>query len=328
MRKAATYSIVQPMEQLGNEIRLASADPALNALLRKGAGAAAPGPGRHYTHNEEFFLALPADIIIPHFPIHHDVRRNRPSEAYSSALAAVVEGLVSAIPAALGDLASFFDPGETLKPCFFRLYKVADALYLYLLRIDLLFRPAHHELIEAGDNDTTPSYRSRRLFLESEFIPLEEVVEEGDAVKAFRIKQLISQTWIGETGRGYMVRGIWMDSELSKFFSKLFLPAGLRSYPYYPFICKYRTICGAAIEPEEAGRERFLPLLHRAFCFLLPELDRIQKELRSEPFDEGMELFRSLRERVAGAWEGEWTGLRVRSYLNRYEMKEYEVIVD
>ena len=90
-------------------------------------------------------------------------------------------------------------------------------------------------------------------------------------VVAFVVKQTISQNWIGETGKGYLVRGIWMDSELTKFFSKLFLPTGKRTYPFYPFTCRYKTrLHDRPRIPHPIPGEKLLPYLHRALSRFSP----------------------------------------------------------
>ncbi len=44
-----------------------------------------------------------------------------------------------------------------------------------------------------------------------------------------------------------------MDADLTKFFSKLFLPAGKKTYPYYPYLCKYKTVCQSPDRPRSRG---------------------------------------------------------------------------
>jgi hypothetical protein len=83
-----------------------------------------------------------------------------------------MEGFLPVAPDIFSDLTYFFDPGEILKPCFYRLYRIGESYYLYLLRIDLTFRPLEAELLERGTNDVTSAYRTNRLYIESDFIPL------------------------------------------------------------------------------------------------------------------------------------------------------------
>lgn len=314
------------MESILNEIRLAFSDPQINSLA-----ASAPAGARdslytmHFGQSEEYFLELSRDIEIPRFPIHHDVRLHEPSETYLRALRATLRQLVALLPATFRDLVHLFEPAETLKPAFFHLYKVQEAVYLYVLRIDLLNRPLETELVEAGTNEMTPSYRTRRLYLESELIPLSGIDREEGRIRAFRVKQMVSNTWIGESGKGYQVRGIWMDADLSKFFSKLFLPEGKRVYPFLPFFCKYKTVCAFVPVPEGASRKRALPVLHRALGFLEPEMERIQGILKVSAFSESDENFLALRSRIPPSWKDLYREVSVRPYLNSRDMKEYEL---
>lgn len=315
------------MESILNEIRLAYSDPRINALIADGAGEAPDAPyALRFGQNEEFFLELPRDIEIPHFPIHHDVRLPEPSDTYLESLRDVIRQLVRLLPSTMRDLSHLFDPAETLKPGFYHLYRIQEALYLYVLRLDILNRPLETTQLEAGSNDITPSYRTRRLYIESEIIPLESIERGANRVRAFSVRQLVSNTWIGETGKGYQVRGIWMDADLSRFFSKLFLPEGKRLYPFLPFFCKYKTVCAFAPVSEASSRKKLLPLLHRALEFLKPEMDRIQDLIKASASFETSDVFQELKGRVPSSWKDFFGGVSVKPYLNARDMKEYELV--
>jgi len=315
------------MESILNEIRLAYSDPAVNALVSGVSEKAMDVPFKtRFGQNEEYFLELPTEIEIPHFPIHHDVRQARPSTIYLESLRSVVRQLVQLLPSTFRDLSHLFDPTETLKPGFYHLYKIQESIYLYVLRLDILNRPLETTLLEAGTNDIIPSYRTRRLYLESELIPLDSIEWENNRIRAFPVRQLISNTWIGETGKGYQVRGIWMDADLSKFFSKLFLPDGKRVYPFLPFFCKYKTVCAFVPIPEAPSRKKALPLLHRALDFLKPEMERIQNLLKESAFSETNEDFRKLRDQIPLSWRELYREVSVSPYLNARDMKEYELV--
>jgi hypothetical protein len=144
-------------------------------------------------------------------------------------------------------------------------------------------------------------------------------------VKAFKIHQLVSNTWIGETGRGYFVHGVWMDGGLTRFFSRLFLPEGARTYPFFPIFCKYKTICASVPSPGPEARRRILPLLHRAISLLNPEMERIQAALKTGEFSDSLPEFLELKARVPSAWQEVLKGYGARSYLNGREMKEYSL---
>jgi hypothetical protein len=314
------------MDQSVNEIRLAYIDPGINDLLAGiPADTARPLFKKKFNQNEEFFLSLPEEFYVPHFPIHHDVRADVPRADYIASMRDLVAQLVVALPAEFEGLSYFFDPAEVLKPCFYRIYRVQDSLFLYLMRVDLLFRASHGEVVQPGTNDLTPVYRSRNLFLESDLIPIDAVMAEMGRTKGFKVRQTISQTWIGETGQGYMVRGIWMDSELTKFFSKLFLPAGKRTYPFYPFSCKYKTVCMTVAEPDAETRKRLLPFLHRAVEFLVPEMETIQNALKGRTFAEDIGEFREIKARVPALWDDFMKNLAIAPYLNENGLKEYDI---
>jgi len=237
----------------------------------------------------------------------------------------VMEQLVRLAPQVFAELSYFFDPAETLRPCFYRVYRIEDSIYLYVLRVELMMRPSESTVVERGTNDTTPLFMTRRLFLEPTIIPLAEVARNESRVSGFRIRQTISQTWIGEFGRGYFQQGIWMDTDLTRFFSKLFLPAKKKTYPYFPYLCKYKTVCEAVIGLSPLQRAGAVPLLHRALGFLLPVLERIQEEMKNSPFSEDMPIYQELRALVPSSWFDPWQSFRVEAYLNAAEMKEFRI---
>jgi hypothetical protein len=319
------------MDELLNEIRVVYPDAEINAVLsaitEHGRGVSC---AVRYNHSEELFLELGTEITMPRFPIHHDLRSEVPSAPYAYALRDLVRQLADILPDVFLGLTYFFDPSEPLKPRFYRLYKVENSIYLYLLKIDLVFRHFQGEIVEAATNDVTPAFRTRHLFMESEFIPVEAVTWEKGKARAFKVRQLISNTWIGETKRGYFRKGIWMDDDLSKFFSKIVLPKGVRTHPFHPLCCKYRTVCAEVVPPGSDHRKRILPLLHRAISFLAPQMQRIQDSLSRAggDFSETMPEFIELYDRVPASWKEILKGVSMRSYLNARDMKEYALEID
>lgn len=312
------------MEQVLGELAVPFSDGELNRLLETRTGTPASFT-RHYTQGEDFFVKLDTHIEVPSFSIHHDVRIKRPSPEYLDRLRRLVSNIHQAVPQLLADMTYLFDPAEVLRPTFFQVYKLEGVSYLYLLKIDLLYRAQAHELIERGTNDETPRYRTNRITLEADFIPLSEVITREEKVHGFRVDQYVSDTWIGETGRGYFVQGIWLDSELTKFFSKLFAPEGKRLYPYYPINCKYRSICHTVIDIDPELRKQRLPDLHRIRSFLAPHMEEIQDALREDHFSAELPTFKELKEALPKELANLWSEVRVQAYLNEEEMKEYEV---
>jgi hypothetical protein len=312
------------MDQILNEIPIVYTDPVLNEKLK----AIIPGRvryTRHFSRSEDFFLKLPETFTVPSLPIHHDVRLRTPSSEYLAKLRSLYSTIFTLVPDIFSDLSYLFDPAEILRPAFFHVYRFNESLYLFLLRTDLQFRPQEHEVLTPGTNDRTAEYRSDHIFLEADIIPLENVLTENTKLIGFTIKQSISQTWVGESGRGYFVQGIWIDREITKFLSKLFLHPEKRTYPYYPYTCKHRAVCHSVLEPEASERKKYISRLHRIGAFLGPYIPEIEEALKRNDFSENLEAFKAIKEKVPRAWYEDWNTLNLRPYLNDRDMKEYAV---
>jgi hypothetical protein len=299
-------------------------DESINALLQNLPGKQNPY-SMHYTQNEDFFLKLPQGYTMPHFRIHHDVNRSTPEPEYLQSLREVVSQLSQIVPDIFRDLTYTFDPQQVFKPRFYAVYGAERERYLYILELDLMYRSRGAEILEKGSNDITPCYRSRNLYLEAVFIPIEASTVTDGNTESFQIFQTLSDTWIGEVGRGYLLRGIWMDDELTKFFSKLFVPNGKRIYPYYPFLCRYKSVCNSVIPPSPEGRSRFLGYLHDAIHYLLPFMPEIQSELKGSPFSPDLPIFQKLKSALPASWSGFLGELKVEAYLNEDQMKEFRI---
>jgi hypothetical protein len=311
--------------QTENVIRLSSAHPAMNGLLEQ-AGSGSGMFSRHYNQVEEFFLRFERPFFVPRLPIHHDVRVPAPEPEYLLLLAEVLEQLVALAPQLFAGLTYLFDPLEILRPGFFALHRYEASSYLYLLKLDLMYRPQAHRLVRRGSNDFTAAYHGEVLFLESTHIPVREVQTRSGGIDAFVIDQTISNTWVDEIGRGYVVQGIWIDNDLTKFFSKLFLPAGKRTYPFYPYVCKYKTVCqNLVVDPAPEGRKKLLPYLHGALEFLRPFMPQIESSLKNHRFAESNKTFRKLKASVPLPWVEIWSKIGLEMYLNERDMKEYRL---
>ena len=312
------------MPQTDNVISCTYTDPTINELLKQ-AGSDAGTFTRHYNQVEEFFFRFERSFSVPQFPIHHDVRVPVPEPRYLQLLAQVLDQLIPLAPQLFGDLTYMFDPTEILRPSFFHLYRLESSRYLYLLKLDLMYRPQVHGLIQKGSNDRTAAYSSDCLFLEATCVPVREVQIQSGKISTFVVDQTISNTWVDEIGRGYLVQGIWMDNDLTKFFSKLFLPEGKRTYPFYPYICKYKTICQNFIDPDSRRRKELLPYLHGVLQYLRPAMPEIETALKGRDFSEDLETFRRLRDAVPASWREIWDGLHLEVYLNSRDLKEYRI---
>jgi hypothetical protein len=307
----------------GQVIRLGYSEPGVNALLQGLAAGDCPREVR-FNQNEELFVELPDEIEVPSFPIHHDVHQARPAAAYAAGLGRVVAGIARLAPGMLKDLAYTFDPGEVLKARFHRVYEIEGRPYLYMLKVDLAWRHQEHTVVARGTNDMTAAYRGRRLFVEPVVVPLDGPAEEA-AAEAWIVHQSFSQTWLGQRGRGYFVQGIWIDHDLTKFFSRLFLPPDVHTYPYFPFVCRYRTICFAPLDLTPEGRVARLPSLQSALDYIAPVVGRIEREMRTAGFSEDLPLFQELRRGLAPEWQAFCREIRVKPYINPAGNKEFSV---
>ncbi len=307
-----------------SRIEIIKPDPSVDTLLRsvKSSGCTYTP---FFTANEELYLELEDSFQVPSFRIHHDVREAAPSQRYRDELRGLMQQLGERLPAVFQGLRYFFDPAEILRPSFFRIYRAEDCLYLYLLRIDLVPRPGVHQQMGRSSNEETPSYTSTKLFIEADMIPIREIQGSDDNPEACLIQRSVSDTWIGETGRGYYVQGIWLDRELTKFFTKLFLPEGARTYPYYPLTCKYQAVCHSLYRLEPADLEKACQVAHRARVFLDPHMEAIQNALRANEFSTDLPIFRELRAELPEDLARHWEGLRLAPFLNDRDMKEFRI---
>jgi len=287
------------MSESTNVIRIYYTDSELNNLLASTPTRAHKQPYvRRFNYNEEYFLRLPAYLEIPSFRIHHDVREHAPESGYMEKLRSIVSEVQAIHPSVFCGLTYIFDPSDIFRPRFFRLYSFEDAIYLYLLELDLLFKPQYSKIIERGTNDTSHRYRTESLFLEAILIPLERVNRRDNGIESFEVLETIEDTWVGERGRGYFIQGIWIDNALSKFISTLFAPPGKSIYPVRPFLCKFKTICATIIDFEERGVERALPYLARVLRFIGPEIRGIEHELKDHDFSPELGIYKLLKDRV------------------------------
>ncbi len=310
------------MAGLQDEIRINYTDRDINNMLNERSSGLSTVT-RHFSQNEEFFLKLSDDFFVPSFPIHHDVTVPTPTNRYLETLKVFLTGIVPLVPEIFRGLTYFFDPTDIQRPGFFQLYELADMHYLYVMKLNLAFKTNDHSLIQRGTNDSTAEYRSRKLFLEGVTIPIASIEKLDDKVSSFRVHQTISRTWIGESGNRYLVQGIWIDNDLTKFFSKLFVPARKRVYPYYPFQCMYKTICQGVIALDVENRKKIAPYLHRALNFVTPVMKHIENSLRDNEFSVDLPAFSAIKKSVPPYWNDLWNGIVVRAYLNEQDMKEY-----
>ncbi len=288
---------------------------------------------RHFNHNEEFFIKIDSDFTVPQFGIHHDVMLDNPETEYLENITDIIKQLSFKLPKLFEGTMYFFNPSQILKPCFFEIYEFESTYYLFLLQIDLTFRPQKHRIIERGTNDITSSYYSNFLFIDSIFIPIKEIVQKNNKLHSFIIKSHLSDTWIGEKGDFYHKTGFWMDHTLTKFFSKLFFRENKKYYPYYPLICRYNTVCEFVFNFSREGRIKSLPPLHNAYKYLLPVLPEIQDDIKKRIEDnreqfkriEDLAIYRNIKNNIPEELKTFADNINISMYLNDKGMREYKI---
>ncbi|MCF6334888.1 MAG: hypothetical protein L3J12_04020, partial [Spirochaetales bacterium] len=128
------------MEKIPNKITISSTNKRIDDILKPG------NPDNKYTYhfnqNEESFIKLTEEFIIPHFPIHHDSDLDIPKKDYLNSLEKLMKQIVPFTASIFSNLTYYFDKSEIFHPCFYRIYKYKEQRYLYLLRIDLTYKPS------------------------------------------------------------------------------------------------------------------------------------------------------------------------------------------
>lgn len=309
------------------KIPIRYSDTAINELLSTPTSGSS-AVQRHFSHTGELFLRFNDPIDVVSYPIHHDSASNEPSEELQHAVRSVVSQLHRQAPGMITGLTHIFDPSDIFHPALCRFFRIENQTYAFLFRIDLEYRPQRAELVERTNNTRTAHFRTRDVFVEMDLVPLRAASREQGRITALSVEQSVSETWIGETGRGYMRSGIWLDRDLSLFFSRLFTPEGRRTFPYQIFTCKYRTIAHTACYLDLEQLKKSVPLLHRARTFLLPRLRDIESALRSvaqNGFTEELPQFRVMRQLVSEEWSLIWKEFDIQVYLTEDDKREFRL---
>lgn len=309
------------MSYIGHELPLYNDIDAVTAFLKQ-ADNRIPEYTRHYNQSEEFFITLQHSIEIPGMPYHHDVASMQPDHDLAQRLVSAVSNCISSLPGLFCGLQHFFMPTEPHKPAFYRVHKIDNRCFLYLLKLDFSYRPMIHSPLESSGNDYSPAYTTNRLHLEADLIPLQEVKAGVLGLTAVP-DQVVSDTWIGEMGRGYFLHGIWIDSDLTKFFTKLLLKRNSHTYPYYPITCKYQSITGSIIDLSNKIDTQLLPTFRLITDFIKRNIATIQSTVREHKFTDELIEFRELYDQIPESWRSLWANIEIITYLNDQNQKEY-----
>ena len=312
-------------------LNLGYSDSDINSLIRalRDNPTRSATPTRHFSQSEDYFIRLDRPFTVESFPVHHDLGQKKPHHKLTAAVQSLASQLADRVPGLLTGLTHLFDPSSNHRPLFFRLYEIEGTQFIYVARIDLTFRPTHGVTLERTTNQLTARYETRDLFIESDLFPLQAVETKRNRITGMTLEQSVSDTWIGETGRGYMRAGMWLDRDLTKFFSRLLTPVGLQTYPYYPFSCKYRSIAHGTTALDEEDRRKAVQIAAKGRAFLLPHVREIEEALRSvelNEFSEELPEYKRLRRAAADLLGENWGTFELRSYLNEHDEREFELI--
>lgn len=277
------------------------------------------GETRGFNDKEEFFLRLPEPLSLPSFPIHHQVQETQPSRDYQHAFETWWDQVRPWVADLLEDSLWAFDPRDPLHPGFYQVRPGRQRNYLVAVHFDVNYRPHGCRILVPGTNDRTPSFETRDLYLDAEVLPLEG---PGSLPGALHFLKVFDQTWKGESGRGYFQQGVWIESGLSRFLSKLVLPAGAY-YPYQPLRCRYNSVSSTVTRLDLAGIQDAQARLERVLAWSPKVFEALQSTLQHHDFSEQLPLFQQLREKLGPHWADTWGPLRLEVRLNEENQKEF-----
>ena len=311
------------MEKLLDTINFKYSDPVIAEKLAS-IGNQTSDFSLHFNQNEDAFIESNRKFRIPSFPVHHNVNQVKPSDTYLDGLRKLTNELFQVFPSVFTGTRYFFDPAEVLRPCFIQIFKVEDNYYLYLLRLDLNIRLADSTIITQATNDATAEFETGKLFIESLIIPVykPDINASGGIIP---INRLFNSTWVGESGTGYHINGHWIDRELTKFLTALYMKEGVRAYPYYPFRCDFNTVSFFPAILSLPGRREFLGYLHKSLPMISSDIPKIEESMKKVEFTKDNSVYLDLKKKIPTEWTKIWTSLKIKPYLNENDMKEYSL---
>ncbi|MFW6368200.1 MAG: hypothetical protein ACOCZ9_00555 [Spirochaetota bacterium] len=284
-----------------------------------------------FDEEERSFFRLPVAVPVPSFPVHHDLRNTVPSADYIHRLTSVLNELSAQVPELLVGTRIRFDPARVLQPVFHRPLNgsegndgternrsepgTSEPQVALRVQIDLRSHPQHTRVIRSAGNDYTAEYETRDLYADVEIVAVEE---DGCSVR-----QLLSPTWIGERGRGYVAQGIWIDRDLTRFFTALVEPSPAQLYPYYPFSSRFRSLTH---RPPSWKREDITLSVERyqhISAVLFPAIPEIERTFRAKGFSRDLPLISELSGRIPAWIRESFEGMHCRRSLTDGGLMEY-----
>ncbi len=274
----------------------------------------------HFTFDENFILRPEDPLDVPSLPIHHDVRVSEVPHELSGRLATAIARIVERLPGLFKGCRYIFDPARPLQPVFYRIIPGPARSYVYLLRINLEFMPSIHHVIEKGSNDFSPAYRTSQLPVDALILPVEHADDD-----VIQLKRYVTSTWRGETGRGYLTQGIWIDRDFAKFLSGIMIPSGHRLYPWFPVSARYNSISYAPVDQDPENIDRTIQHVALIESFFSPHMEKIESILHKGDTEKAADLAKDLYSAFPEDARAVYRKTYSRPYLNEFEQKEYRI---
>lgn len=268
-----------------------------------------------FDEEERCFFRVPVAVPVPSFPVHHDLNDTVPSTDYTRRLTSVLNELTAQVPELFVDTRICFDPARVLQPIFQRLLSTNEPQVALRVQLDLRAHPQHDRIVRNAGNDYTAEYETRDIYADVEIVPVEE-----DRVS---VRQLLSPTWIGERGHGHMAQGIWIDRDLTRFFTALVEPSPARLYPYYPFSSRFRSLTHRPPSWKHEDIALSVKRYQQMSTVLVPALPDIETTFRAESFSRALPLIGELSGSIPAWIRDSFEGMHCRRSLTAEGLMEY-----
>lgn len=278
----------------------------------------------YFNSNEDFYLKSERQFQVPSFPVYQDVKQKKASSEYLTSLEKFLKQIMPLFPQLFYKMTWINHYTEVLRPFFYRDLSLKDKNFLLLLKLDLIYKEGHGKALEQETTTHTAAYESEDLFCEILLLPQ---IENKQDEEGFFFPLDIMNTWTNEVRKNYALSGQWIDMELTRFFSQLFLAKGQSIYPYFPFIYQYHTMAYQLINLCETDLKQNMTQLKMARDFLLPYLEEIAASLKKEKFSPEMLLFQKLQQKISPQWQNFCADMDTQLFLNDInQQREFQIV--
>lgn len=263
--------------------------------LRASRDLTHPPPEVSLFQGDKVCYTLAEPIRILSFPIHHDYRDPNPHPVYHEAITNMFSQFKLQLPFSLPMLQWGFDPRKILQPTLYHEIEHQGNRFLFVVQFDLSFRSYWHRSLRRGDNNWTTEYETRRVMMSFDFLPLDLKLSDSND---YYVHQFFDSTWIGEEGRGYYLQGIWMDDDLTEFFSLFLMPDLEAYYPFFPLRCRYQSLSANTWKLSHDGVPKLLEFLTPIMSIPKSSLKEIQQQLKKSDSKQRAQLAQTYRSKL------------------------------